>query len=128
MPVAVTRLAHGKGVLTHRDEAPTPARAIRIHPRREKSVIETARELQDALDEGEARTQSELARQRGMNRVRVTQFLNLLTLAAGIQNYLLKTKDNGGRIGERKLRPLTQIESKKKQLMAFRRLLGKTRK
>jgi len=53
-------------VLTHKDEAPTPARLVRKRPKREKSVIETARELQDVLDRGEARTQSELARQRGM--------------------------------------------------------------
>ena len=110
-------------MLTHRDEAPTPVRAIRIRPRRERSIIETARDLQDALDRGEARNQSELAHQRGMNRVRVTQFLNLLKLAAGIQNCLLKTKDNGGRVGERQLRPLIQMANKRDQIRAFRRLL-----
>ena len=123
IPVAVTRLAHGKGILTHEDEAPTPAKAIRRRPKREISVIAVARELQEALEQGEAGTQSELARQRGMNRVRVTQFLNLLKLATGIQNYLLKTKDKGGKIGERQLRPLVQIVSKRDQTVAFRKML-----
>ncbi|MFC1678942.1 hypothetical protein ACFL2T_01890 [Elusimicrobiota bacterium] len=120
--MAVTRLAHRKGVLTHKDEAPTPAKAVRKRPKREKSVIETARELAHMLKRGEARTQSALARKVGMNRVRLTQYLNLLRLAAGIQHYLLKTKDNGGRIRERQLRPLVQIISKREQMRAFRRL------
>jgi len=50
VPVAVTRRGSRKGILTHQDEATKSVKASRTRPKREKSVIETAREFQDALN------------------------------------------------------------------------------
>jgi DNA-binding MarR family transcriptional regulator len=85
-------------------------------------MVEVARELDRMLKTGEASTQAELARRLQLTRPRVTQLLNLLRLAKPIQHYLVKTKDAEGRIRERQLRALTQIE-KAEQVRQFRRIV-----
>jgi DNA invertase Pin-like site-specific DNA recombinase len=122
VPVAVTRLAHNRHVLSHRADAPTDKR-VGPKPKPTVSVVEVAQELDRMLKTGEASTQSELARRLQLTRPRVTQLLNLLQLAKPIQRYLIKTRDADGRIRERHLRPLTQVNGGT-QLKLFRKLAG----
>lgn len=70
------------------------------------------------LDEGEVRTQTELAAQLGLTRVRVTQFLNLLELPVNVQEFLINTRDDAGQVTERAPR-------KGSSSPAYKRLLRK---
>ena len=125
VPVAVTRLAHNRHVLSHRADAPTDGQA-KLKPKPTVSMLEVAQELDRMLKAGEASTQSELAHRLQLTRPRVTQLLNLLRLAKPIQHYLIKTRDANGRIRERHLRPLTQVNATA-QLKLFRKLAGGAR-
>lgn len=120
VPVAVTRLAHNRHVLSHRADAPDN-QSVRLKPKPTVSMVEIARELDRMLKSGEASSQADLALQLHLTRPRVTQFLNLLRLAKPIQHYLIRTKDADGMIRERQLRPLTQV-NRVKQLKQFRTL------
>ncbi len=108
----------------HKNDAPEKPRKVRSRPKREKSVVETARELMQTLDSGKAKSQAQLARKMGLTGARVSQLLSLLRLSPQIQNYLVKTRDENGRISERRLRPLLRISSRKEQVREFRRMLA----
>lgn len=79
--------------------------------------------LKDLLEQGTCNTQADLAKYLGMSRARVTQTLNLLKLAPEILDALLNLPDSQSRhFSERRLRPITQISSPKKQTAAFRKM------
>jgi hypothetical protein len=52
-----------------------------------------AREWQKAIEEGEYKSQSDLARKKGISRARVTQVLNVLKLDAEVQETVVKLGD-----------------------------------
>jgi hypothetical protein len=79
--------------------------------------------LKDILEQGTCATQADLAEHLGMSRARVTQTLNLLKLAPEILDALLNLPDNQAWLfSERRLRPITQISSPKKQTAVFREI------
>ncbi len=69
------------------------------------------------IDSGEVKTQSELARLKGISRTRVTQILNLLKLDSLIIQELEKLGDplKSKIITERMLRPYVDISSKEQK-------------
>ncbi|OQB43627.1 MAG: hypothetical protein BWY09_00086 [Candidatus Hydrogenedentes bacterium ADurb.Bin179] len=79
--------------------------------------------FKDILEQGNCTTQADLAKHLGMSRARVTQTLNLLKLAPVILDILLNLPDDQIHLfSERRLRPITQITSHKRQTHAFRKL------
>jgi hypothetical protein len=83
--------------------------------------------LKDLLEQGTCATQADLAEHRGISRARVTQTLNLLKLAPEILDALLNLPDNQACLfSERRLRPITQISSPKKQTAAFRKMCARS--
>jgi hypothetical protein len=79
--------------------------------------------LKDLLEQGTCTTQADLAKHLGVSGARVTQTLNLLKLAPEILDALLNLPDNQTCLfSERRLRPITQIPSPKKQTSAFRKM------
>jgi DNA invertase Pin-like site-specific DNA recombinase len=70
-----------------------------------------AKEYKEMIDSGEAKTQSELARIKGISRARVTQILNLLKLDKSIIDNLEQIGDPIDKkvISERKLRKIIHI-------------------
>ncbi|MFC1522567.1 hypothetical protein ACFL6Y_09175 [Elusimicrobiota bacterium] len=115
LPVAVIRKAHGRCVLSPRSEV-KGVRPVALKPWGSKSIIEVAQKCAQLLKTSKAKSQYDLARKMRMSRCRVLNLLSLLKLAPEIQDYLVKTRDNGGRIRERELRPLLRIGVKRKQL------------
>ena len=82
--------------------------------------------LKNLLENDAYATQTDLAKHLGMSRARVTQTGNLLKLAPKILDAFLNQPDNQVHLfSERRLRPITQILSQKKQRAAFRKLLGR---
>ena len=75
------------------------------------------------LDSGDARSQSDLARQLGVTRQRVQQLLRLLGLAPGVQTFLLRTADADGRLSERKLQQLASLPDAAAQTQRLRAFL-----
>ena len=75
------------------------------------------------IAQGTCATKAGLAEHLGISRARVTQTLNLLKLAPEILDALLNLPDNQVCLfSERRLRPITQISSQKKQTAAFRKM------
>ena len=109
-------------VLRSFPESPVPPRFVR-----DESIITKAQRMRRMLKRGESKTQTKVARKMGMNRVRVTQFLNLLRLDRRIQRRLIKTKDENGRIGERQLRRLLRTKAEA-QWDGFQKLLNANRR
>ncbi len=72
------------------------------------------------------KTQSNLARELGVSRVRITQVMNLLRLAPGVQEQLLRIEDQKAIrfFSERRLRPLVQIEDPERQVLEFQKMFG----
>ena len=108
-----------------------PAGTEPTAPRKEPAIpvvnpVKQAFILKDLLENGAYATQSDLAKRLGISRARVTQTLNLLKLAPKILDVLLNQPDNQVHLfSERRLRPITQILSQKKQMAAFRKLCGR---
>jgi ParB-like chromosome segregation protein Spo0J len=92
---------------------------------RVKELLRKAIEWKALLDSGKVSDQAEIARREGLSRVRVTQIMSLLHLAPETQDYILSMPKTSRRpaITERSLRPITQIESYRKQNEAFSALL-----
>ncbi len=87
------------------------------------NLVRQAFALKCLLENGTCATQADLAKKLGMSRARVTQTLNLLKLAPEILDTLLNLPDNQVHLfSERRLRPITQISSPKKQTTAFRKM------
>ena len=81
------------------------------------------------LDNGEVNSQSQLARQIGLTRARVTQLLNLLKLPPAVVAELSARADRDqiAFYTERRLRPVTKLASGKEKLETFRRIRGELR-
>jgi len=73
-----------------------------------------AREWKKALEEGEYKSQADLARKKGISRARVTQMLNLLKLDAEVQERVVKLGDpmRSGTLTERKLRAIIRLSGR----------------
>jgi hypothetical protein len=61
--------------------------------KRRRNPVILAREWQKAIEEGEYKSQSDLARKKGISRARVTQVLNVLKLDAEVQETVVKLGD-----------------------------------
>ncbi len=122
--MAVTRGRAGRCQLAHRDEVPRPAPVVKL-PRRDRSVIETAREWARRLETGQAKNRTDLARQLGVTPAWVTMRLALLGLAPALQEFLVKTRDENGRISERRLRKIASLVGERDQLRALRKHLAR---
>ncbi len=91
-------------------------------------LLRKAIEWRALLTSGTADSQAEIARRESLTRARVTQVMNLLSLAREIQEHVLSLPDTAGRpaITERSLRPIAKLEERKAQLAAFSELLDTT--
>lgn len=137
-------IIHAKFVLERkgrRRRQPLPEAETRPEPtsaKRSADVAEVARRLAEAhafqrlLDEGKVKTQAELARQAGLTRARVTQIMNLLLLAPGLQEQVLVMKpDARGRdpVSERQLRHVVAASVWEEQRRRWAAILrGETRR
>jgi hypothetical protein len=122
------------GVLTRRIEADQgvrvvpSARAI-LKPTGPKTprvteLLRKAIEWERQLDAGEVQNKTEIARQEGITRARVTQIMGMLQLAPEIQEQILYMPDaRRPLITERILRPIVTIADHHDQLREFRKLL-----
>jgi len=88
------------------------------------SPVTLALAFQRMLDEGEVNSRSDLAKQVELTRARVTQILNLLNLPTKILDELATIHEPTqiAFYSERRLRPITQISSPKRQMAAFRKI------
>ena len=100
------------------EKAPQPPRIQRI--------FQQAYNLKSRLDSTPGLSQSSLARELGINRVRVTQILNLLRLAPEIQRQILALPPSTtrGPITEYSLRRLVCDPNHENQLREFEQLLA----
>ena len=103
---------------------PTPKTPlVKTYP----NPIKEALRYKKLLDDGEARSQGELARIVGVSRPRIIQMLNLLKLDEEIQCFVLSLDSSDERlkvITERRLRPLVQIPDAESQRKQFVRMTG----
>lgn len=83
--------------------------------------IHLALEFRKLLDEKLVNSRSELAKQYGMSRARVTQVMHLLDIQADIRKHLLSlnSKSSVRLLSERRLRPLLRMKSSKVRTKAF---------
>ena len=96
------------------------------HPPRIQRIFQQAYDLKARLDSTPGLTQSSLARELGINRVRVTQILNLLKLAPEIQQYILALPPSRSKnpITEHTLRCLVGNIDHEAQTLKFSQLLN----
>src|SRR3989338_7554578 len=99
------------------EKAPQPPQIQRI--------FQQAYDLKARLDSSPGLTQSSLARALGINRVRVTQILNLLRLAPEIQQQILALPPSStrGPITECRIKHIARISDHQIQLNAYHKLL-----
>jgi len=81
--------------------------------------IHEALRIQNIKDQDESLSNSQIAKQLGCSRVRITQILNLLKLSPNIQKQILNSDKN---YTERQLRPFTQINSYQTQEKLFQKM------
>jgi site-specific DNA recombinase len=97
------------------------ARQLRI-----KELMTRALEWQARLHAQPRLTQTSIAKETGLNRVRVTQILNLLRLAPEIQQYILAMLPTTANrvLTENRLRSLVGIQDQHLQVQRFKTLIG----
>jgi len=96
-------------------------------PKIKANPILQALKFQEILTTKEAKSKNELARKLGLSRVRMTQIMNLLKLNPKIiQKISLFEPTAFNFLTERRLRPLTQIKDKNRQMAIFRKMLQET--
>lgn len=122
VPVALVRRRHGEIRLVRADKAPVDREAVATGRADRRSILEKAQELEEMRNSGAATSFSALARRAGLTRHRARQLLKLVKLHPEVLNYLVKTRDEHGRIRERHLRPLGELPASQ-QVEAFKRLL-----
>jgi len=76
-----------------------------------------AREWKDAIENGQYKSQADLARKKAVSRARVAQILNLLKLDAEVQEMVVKLGDPmpSGSVTERKLRGLLSLSARQQK-------------
>ncbi len=72
-------------------------------------LLVLAHQIEQAIDEGRAPNYTEVARQLGLTRARLTQMLKLSLLSPKIQEAILTQPERIRHLTERQLRPLTDI-------------------
>ena len=90
-----------------------------------QTLLKQAHEFKKRLGSSPGMTQTSLARELGISRVRVTQIINLLRLAPEIQKYILVLPPSStrGPITEYSLRHLAAIRDHRLQILEFKRRL-----
>ena len=97
-----------------------PARLPRI-----TRLMALAIKFQDMVDRGEVRDYADLARLGIVTRARLTQIMNLLLLAPGIQAEILNWADSAAQplgLSERTVRPVAQIPLWSQQLQVWKKI------
>jgi transcriptional regulator with XRE-family HTH domain len=92
-----------------------------------KSPLQEARRYVRVLEnDPSVTTRADLAREMGVSRARITQIMNLLRLDSEVKKRLLKLEDQRAIrfFGERRLRPLIQIEDPRRQMRELERMLA----
>ena len=123
---ALTRRVPTDGVVS----AAPPSRCKPKSPKEPDTprVVELLRKAikwRQQLDVGEVRNQTEIARQEGITRARVTQIMGMLRLAPEIRKRILSVPEIVGRppITERALRPIKAVTDHCQQIAEFERHL-----
>jgi len=95
-------------------------------PLRIQALLKQACDLQDRLNREPGLTRDALAGEVGMDPSRLTQVLNLLSLAPEIRERILALPPSvsRGTVTERRLRPITRLQDPVRQLLEFERLLA----
>jgi len=111
------RDGHGWGFS---EEAPAPAAPVH-RPARVAQMLALAHRFQAAIDHGDYRDRADLARQLGFTRARISQLLDLLTLAPDLQELIIDLEAVDGRepLTERALRGVVRRESWAEQRRAW---------
>ncbi len=104
-------------------QASVTRRAADRFPKVAKLLV-LAYQIEQAIEEGRAKDYVDVARQLGVTRARITQLVNLLTLAPDIQATILTEPHRIQHLGERQLRPITEEPEWRKQADMFRGLLA----
>jgi len=91
-----------------------------------KETLQKALKWQALLDSGEVASRSEIARREGISPAHVTQVMYHLRLPPQIQEYILSMPLTARRpvVSIRSLRPITHLKDQKKQVEAFKKLVG----
>jgi hypothetical protein len=102
------RDGHGWGFS---EDGPAPAAPVH-RPARVAQMLALAHRFQAAIDHGDYRDRADLARQLGFTRARISQLLDLLTLAPDLQEHILDLEAVNGRepLTERALRAVVKLE------------------
>jgi len=107
-----------------------PSRGNPKPPREPKTprvvdLLRKAIEWRSLLDAGKIANQTEIARQEGIPRARVTQIMGMLRLAPKIQKHILSLPEVDTRpsVTERVLRPIEAITNQSDQLKEFHKLM-----
>ena len=87
-------------------------------------LLVLAYQIQQAINEGRAKDYVDVARKLGVTRARITQLVNLLTLAPDIQATILTEPHRVQHLSERQLRPITEEPEWQRQTDMFRELLA----
>ena len=108
LPVRPRRHESRKGGQPHS----VPGTESRTRIPRITRLMALAIKFQDMVDKGDVRDYADLARLGYVTRARITQIMNMLNLAPGIQEDILATVESSGRAEaptERQLRSIAQI-------------------
>ena len=112
--VQVTVKLRGRAKLPQEPAAPRMPRITRL--------MALAIKFQDMVNRGEVRDYADLARLGYLTRARITQIMNLLNLAADIQEAILLEQGKFGGIAERHLRCVTSEVSWRKQQQVWQKV------
>ena len=86
-------------------------------------LLVLAYQIEQAIEDGRSRDYSDVARQLGLTRVRITQIVNLRLLSPTIQATILTSPESIRHISERRLRKLVEEPAWQKQNRAFESLV-----
>ena len=109
----------------------SPAKQGKVTPAKDPKtprvvdLLRKAIEWRSLLDAGKIANQTEIARQEGIPRARVTQIMGMLRLAPKIQKHILSLPEVDTRpsVTERVLRPMEAITNQSDQLKEFHKLM-----
>ena len=88
-------------------------------------LLVLAHQVERAIEEGRAKDYVDVARQLGVTRARIAQFVNLLLLSPDIQATILTDPRHARHLSEGQLRPITQEQAWQKQSEMFEKLIAK---
>ena len=119
------RDGHGWGFS---EEAPAAPPGPVHRPARVAQMLALAHRFQAAIDRGDYRDRAGLARQLGFTRARISQLLDLLTLAPDLQEHILDLEavDGVEPLSERALRAVVKLVGWKEQRRVWTALYDRT--